>query len=92
LNLHSAVPAENELAERQPARANCWRRLDLWDPRELSKDRFAPEDPKSGFCAAQRPFDPVPSLAGQNRHVMHMDGKFRPDFDLIDEFICKLLK
>ena len=44
------------------ASTNRWRRYDAWDERPLHLDRLAAEDPENGFCAANSPFDPTPSL------------------------------
>ncbi|MEO6623690.1 MAG: propanediol/glycerol family dehydratase large subunit [Burkholderiaceae bacterium] len=68
--------------------ANHWARYDLWDERHLSLDRFAVDDPANGFCAADSPADPKPSLVIEHGRIVEMDGVPAADFDLIDEFIA----
>ena len=67
---------------------NRWRRYDVWDKRALRLDKFAPESPADGFCAAQSPNDPVPSIRIENDKVVEMDGVAAGDFDMIDAFIA----
>jgi len=65
-----------------------WARYDLWDERQLSHDRFAVDDPANGFCAADSPADPRPSLVIEHGRIVELDGVPEADFDLIDEFIA----
>ena len=67
---------------------NRWRRYDAWDERPLRLDKFAPESPADGFCAAQSPNDPAPSICIENDTVVEMDGVAAGDFDMIDAFIA----
>jgi propanediol dehydratase large subunit len=69
--------------------ANHWARYDLWDERHLNLDRFAVEDPESGFCASASPGDPKPSLVIQDGRIVEMDGIPAAEFDMIDEFIAR---
>src|SRR6185436_12069469 len=69
--------------------ANRWARYDLWDERQLSLDRFAVDDPANGFCAADSPADPQPSLVIEDGRIVEMDGVAAADFDMIDEFIAR---
>lgn len=71
-----------------PARANRWRRLDVWDDRPLRLDRFAREDAANGFCVAAGPFDPAPSLTLTDGRVTEMDGRAEAEFDILDQFIA----
>src|SRR5262245_22613089 len=66
-----------------------WSRYDLWDERTLSLDRFAADDPDSGFRATASPHDPRPSLDVRDGRVVELDGVAEADFDLIDEFIAR---
>ncbi len=65
-----------------------WARYDLWDERQLARDRFAVDDPEHGFCAADSPHDPRPSLVIEDGRVVELDGVRAADFDMIDEFIA----
>ena len=71
------------------ATTNRWRRYDAWDERPLQLDRLAAEDPENGFCAANSPFDPTPSLCLADGEVVELDGRLAADFDLIDAFIAR---
>ncbi len=68
---------------------NRWRRYDAWDERALRLDKFAPESPADGFCAAQSPNDPIPSISIEDGKVVEMDGVAADDFDMIDAFNCR---
>ena len=68
---------------------NRWRRYDAWDERPLHLDRLAAEDPENGFCAANSPFDPIPTLRLADGEVVELDGRLAADFDLIDAFIAR---
>ena len=71
------------------ATTNRWRRYDAWDERPLRLDRLAAEDPENGFCAANSPFDPTPTLRLADGEVVELDGRLAADFDLIDAFIAR---
>ncbi|MFZ1428977.1 MAG: propanediol/glycerol family dehydratase large subunit [Geminicoccaceae bacterium] len=71
------------------ATTNRWRRYDAWDERPLHLDRLAAEDPENGFCAANSPFDPIPTLRLADGEVVELDGRLAADFDLIDAFIAR---
>ncbi len=66
-----------------------WARYDLWDERQLSRDRFAVDDPANGFCATNSPRDPRPSLVIADGRIVELDGVAEADFDLIDTFIAR---
>jgi propanediol dehydratase large subunit len=68
---------------------NRWRRYDAWDERPLHLDRLAAEDPENGFCAANSPFDPIPTLRLVDGEIVELDGRLVADFDLIDAFIAR---
>ena len=74
--------------------AERWARYDLWDERQLSRDRFAVDDPERGFRATDSPADPRPSLVIDARRVVEMQklsGKNVPDdfvFRLVADSIC----
>ncbi|MCC7361529.1 MAG: propanediol dehydratase [Anaerolineales bacterium] len=71
------------------ARRPHWARYDVWDERQLARDHFAVDDPDNGFCAANSPHDPRPSLVIEAGCVVELDGVRAADFDLIDEFIAR---
>ena len=73
----------------EDAATNRWRRYDAWDERPLHLDRLAAEDPENGFCAANSPFDPTPTLRFADGEVVELDGRLAADFDLIDAFIAR---
>jgi propanediol dehydratase large subunit len=75
--------------EDAPSAANRWRRFRDWDERPLRLDRFAVEDPESGFAAFASPHDPKPGVAVANGRVTVMDGVAEADFDMIDLFIAR---
>ncbi len=58
------------------------------DARPVNLDGFVHEAPELGFIAADSPNDPVAALRIENGIVVHLDGKERSDFDLIDQFIA----
>src|SRR3954452_11594247 len=66
---------------------NRWRRYDAWDERPLHLDRLAAKDPENGFCAANSPFDPKPTLRLADGEVVELDGRLAAAFDRIDAFI-----
>ena len=68
--------------------ANRWQRFADWDERPLRLDRFAVEDPASGFSAFRGAADPAPGLVIEAGRVASMDGKAAADFDMIDHFIA----
>ena len=68
---------------------NRWRRYEVWDERPLRLDRLAAEDPENGFCAANSPFDPPPTLRLAGGRVVELDGRSEAEFDLIDAFIAR---
>jgi propanediol dehydratase large subunit len=72
----------------EPGPPNRWRRFDVWDERPLRLDKFAIEDPSTGFCAMQSPNDPTPSLVIRNGRVAAMDGVPEAGFDMVDWFIA----
>jgi propanediol dehydratase large subunit len=72
----------------QDGALNRWRRYDTWDERALRLDKFAHESPADGFCAAQSPNDPAPSIQIENDRVVEMDGVSADEFDMIDAFIA----
>jgi propanediol dehydratase large subunit len=69
--------------------ANRWKRYADWDNRPLRLDRFAAEDPLSGFAAFSSPADPKPAIAVENGRVVALDGVLERDFDMIDRFIAR---
>lgn len=66
-----------------------WRRLQEWDARPLSHDRFAAEDPEAGFATFHSPWDPEPSLKIRDGRVVEIDGRPEAEFDTIDSFIAR---
>lgn len=68
---------------------NRWRRFSEWDERPLRLDKFAREDPESGFSAFRSPADPEPAVEVNAGLVASMDGVLARDFDIIDAFIVK---
>jgi propanediol dehydratase large subunit len=69
--------------------SNRWRRYEVWDERPLCLDQLAAEDPDNGFCAANSPHDPRPSLGIEHGRVVELDGRPEAEFDLIDEFVAR---
>jgi len=69
--------------------ANRWRRFDDWDDRPLRLDKFAAEDPNSGFAAFAGLNDPEPDIRIDDGAVAMMDGVAADDFDMIDLFIAR---
>jgi len=69
--------------------ANRWRRFADWDERPLRLDRFAVEDPDSGFAAFSSPHDPRPGVTVADGRIAVMDGVAAADFDMIDAFIAR---
>jgi propanediol dehydratase large subunit len=55
--------------------------------RELHLEQLVSPYPKLGLVAADGPNDPVPELVVENGHVVRMDGRAAPDFDVIDRFV-----
>ena len=76
------------MSDRPQSNANRWRRFVDWDERPLRLDRFAVEDPESGFSAFRGAKDPKPGLVIANGKVVSMDGVAAADFDMIDRFIA----
>ena len=69
--------------------SNRWRRFADWDARPLRLDRFAVEDPDSGFAAFKSPHDPKPGVTIAGGRVVALDGVAEADFDMIDIFIAR---
>src|SRR5690349_14924515 len=72
-----------------PTGGNRWKRFAEWDERPLRLDKFAAEDPESGFAAFKSPHDPSPSLCFESGAVSVMDGVAAHDFDMIDIFVAR---
>lgn len=77
------------MQEETPTRGNRWKRFAEWDDRPLRLDKFAAEDPDSGFAAFKSPHDPAPSLSFMSGKVSVMDGVAAQDFDMIDTFVAR---
>ena len=61
--------------------------------REINKETFVEEWPEAGLIVANSPNDPKPSLrialdAQSKPTVVEMDGRLRPNFDMLDTFIA----
>ena len=70
-------------------RPNRWKRFADWDNRPLRLDKFAREDPATGFAAFTSPSDPKPGAEIKAGKIVSMDGVEARDFDIIDAFIAR---
>ncbi|MDH5453132.1 MAG: hypothetical protein OEX14_07240, partial [Paracoccaceae bacterium] len=70
-------------------RPNRWKRFADWDNRPLRLDKFAREDPATGFAAFTSPSDPKPGAEIKAGKIVSMDGVEARNFDIIDAFIAR---
>ncbi len=64
------------------------KRIETLDARPVNLDGYINEWPEMGFVAMSSPYDPEPSVRVENGRIVELDGKFREDFDFIDQFIA----
>lgn len=64
------------------------KRFQVLAERAVNNDGFVAEWPEVGLIATNSPNDPKPSIKIENGIIVEMDGKFREDFDMIDQFIA----
>jgi len=83
--MHEPERPANSISAPQPRRS---RRFLALDARPVNLDGFVHEAADLGFIASDSPNDPVGALQILDGVVVHMDGKDRSEFDLIDQFIA----
>ena len=73
-----------------PARSILKRskRIETLDARPVNLDGYINEWPEMGFAAMSSPYDPEPSVRVEDGRIVELDGKYREDFDFIDQFIA----
>ena len=64
------------------------KRIETLDARPVNLDGYINEWPEMGFVAMSSPYDPEPSVRVEDGRIVELDGKFREDFDFIDQFIA----
>ena len=64
------------------------KRIETLDARPVNLDGYINEWPEMGFAAMSSPYDPEPSVRVEDGRIVELDGKYREDFDFIDQFIA----
>ena len=64
------------------------KRIETLDARPVNLGGYINEWPEMGFVAMSSPYDPEPSVRVEDGRIVELDGKFREDFDFIDQFIA----
>lgn len=64
------------------------KRIETLDARPVNLDGYINEWPEMGFVAMSSPYDPDPSVRVEDGRIVELDGKYREDFDFIDQFIA----
>lgn len=64
------------------------KRIETLDARPVNLDGYINEWPEMGFAAMNSPYDPTPSVRVEDGKIVELDGKYREDFDFIDQFIA----
>ena len=64
------------------------KRIETLDARPVNLDGYINEWPEMGFVAMSSPYDPEPSVRVEDGRIVELDGKYREDFDFIDQFIA----
>ena len=64
------------------------KRIETLDARPVNLDGYINEWPEMGFAAMNSPYDPKPSVRVEDGKIVELDGKYREDFDFIDQFIA----
>ncbi len=64
------------------------KRFQVLAERPVNKDGFIKEWVEVGLVAMENPNDPKPGIRIQDGKVAELDGKKRPDFDMIDTWIA----
>ena len=64
------------------------KRIETLDARPVNLDGYINERPEMGFAAMNSPYDPKPSVRVEDGKIVELDGKYREDFDFIDQFIA----
>lgn len=64
------------------------KRIETLDARPVNLDGYINEWPEMGFAAMSSPYDPEPSVRVEEGRIVELDGKYREDFDFIDQFIA----
>ena len=64
------------------------KRIETLDARPVNLDGYINEWPEMGFVAMSSPYDPEPSVRVEDGRIAELDGKYREDFDFIDQFIA----
>lgn len=64
------------------------KRIETLDARPVNLDGYINEWPEMGFVAMNSPYDPEPSVRVEDGRIVELDGKYREDFDFIDQFIA----
>ena len=64
------------------------KRIETLDARPVNLDGYINEWPEMGFAAMSSPYDPEPSVRVEGGRIVELDGKYREDFDFIDQFIA----
>lgn len=64
------------------------RRFQILEQRDINRETFVEPWPEAGLVAADGPNDPQPSLKIEQGQVVELDGRARPDFDVLDVFIA----
>ena len=64
------------------------KRIETLDARPVNLDGYINEWPEMGFAAMSSPYDLEPSVRVEDGRIVELDGKYREDFDFIDQFIA----
>ncbi len=64
------------------------KRIETLDARPVNLDGYINEWPEMGFAAMSSPYDPESSVRVEGGRIVELDGKYREDFDFIDQFIA----
>ena len=64
------------------------KRIETLDARPVNLDGYINEWPEMGFIAMSSPYDPKPAVKVEDGRIVELDGKYREDFDFIDQFIA----
>ncbi len=63
------------------------KRFELLAQRDINKETYVEPWPEAGLMVADSPYDPQPSIALEDGHVLEMDGVAAAEFDALDRFI-----
>ena len=72
----------------RPAQNRHSTRTEILEARPIQLDGFVEEWPEVGMIAMESPYDPEPSVRVEDGVIVEMDGRERPDFDFLDQFIA----